>query len=66
MAHGLSMNNGESAALGVLGAELMRQATVMSYNDAFLLVLVVNIVSLPAVLLLRKPKVKVHVEAMMD
>ncbi len=66
VAHGMSVANGQSAALGVLGAELMRQATVMSYNDAFLLVLVVNIVTLPAVLLLRKPKVKVHVEAMMD
>ncbi len=44
----------------------MRQAMTMSYNDAFLLMLIVNLVTLPAVLLLRRPKAAVHVEAVME
>ena len=35
---------------------LMRQAMTMSYNDAFLVMLIVNLITLPAVLLLRRPK----------
>ena len=44
----------------------MRQAMVMSYNDAFLMILIVNLVTLPAVMLLRRPKEAVHVEAVME
>lgn len=31
----------------------MRQVMTMSYNDTFLLMLIVNLITLPAVLLLR-------------
>ena len=56
------------AALRLLEQGLMRQAMMMSYNDAFLIVLIVNLVTLPAVLLLRRPnpEAAVHVEAVME
>jgi len=56
------------AALRLLELSLMRQATMMSYNDAFLIVLIVNLVTLPAVLLLRRPnpEAAAHVEAVME
>ena len=38
----------------------------MSYNDAFLVMLIVNLITLPAVLLLRRPKETVHVEAVIE
>ena len=55
-------------ALRLLELGLMRQAMVMSYNDAFLIVLIVNLVTLPAVLLLRRPnpEAAAHVEAVME
>jgi MFS transporter, DHA2 family, multidrug resistance protein len=65
-AHGMGGPSAHAAALGLLDHSLMRQATVMSYNDAFLVVLIVNLITLPAVLLLRKPKIAVHVEAMAE
>jgi DHA2 family multidrug resistance protein len=66
MTHGMGGPEAHTAALGLLEQSLMRQATVMSYNDAFLIVLLVNLVTLPAVLLLRRPKAAVKVEAVMD
>ncbi len=67
-AHGLSGPDARMGALHLLDLGLMRQAMTMSYNDAFLVMLIVNLVTLPAVLLLRRPKSKeaVHVEAVME
>ncbi|MGI4791647.1 MAG: DHA2 family efflux MFS transporter permease subunit [Janthinobacterium lividum] len=63
---GMSATNAQFGALRLLELGLMRQAMVMSYNDAFLIVLIVNLVTLPAVLLLRRSKEIVHVEAVME
>ena len=65
-AHGMSGVDARAAALHLLDLALMRQAMTMSYNDAFLVMLIVNLVTLPAVLLLRRPKAAVHVEAVME
>jgi len=64
--HGMDGLEAHTAALKLLEQGLMRQAMVMSYNDAFLVILLVNVITLPAVLLLRRPKETVHVEAVMD
>jgi len=64
--HGMSAIQAHTAALKLLELNLMRQAMVMSYNDAFLVILLINLITLPAVLLLRRPKEAVHVEAVMD
>ena len=65
-AHGLSGTDAQAGALHLLDLALMRQAMTMSYNDAFLVMLIVNLVTLPAVLMLRRPKEAVHVEAVME
>jgi DHA2 family multidrug resistance protein len=64
--HGVNGADGQTAALGLLNFTLMRQAMTMAYNDAFMLMLLVNLITLPAVLLLRKPKGAVHAEAVME
>ena len=65
-AQGMGSADAQAAALHLLERGLMRQAMTMSYNDAFLIMLIVNLVTLPAVLLLRRPKEAVHVEAVME
>jgi MFS transporter, DHA2 family, multidrug resistance protein len=56
MAHGATALQAQAAAIGQVEQILMRQATMMSYNDAWLLILTVFFCCAPAVLLLRKPK----------
>ena len=63
---GMGASDAQSGALHLLEIGLMRQAMVMSYNDAFLVMLIVNLITLPAVLLLRRAKDIVHVEAVME
>ena len=65
---GLGPVEAQYAALRLMEQGLMRQAMMMSYNDAFLIVLIVNLVTLPAVLLLRRPnpEAAAHVEAVME
>ena len=66
-AHGMGGPAAQEGALGLLQQGLMRQAMTMSYNDTFLLMLIVNMITLPAVLLLRKPKAAaVHAEAVFE
>jgi DHA2 family multidrug resistance protein len=65
-AHGMGAADAQLGALRLLEQGLMRQAMTMSYNDAFLIMLIVNLITLPAVLLLRRPKEAVHVEAVME
>ncbi len=65
-AHGMGPAEAHAGALSLLEQGLMRQAMTMSYNDAFLVMLIVNLITLPAVLLLRRPKAAVHVEALME
>ena len=65
---GMGPVDAQLGALRLLEIGLLRQAMVMSYNDAFLIVLIVNLVTLPAVLLLRRPNPEAtgHVEAVME
>ena len=65
---GMGPVDAQYAALRLMEQGLMRQAMMMSYNDAFLIVLIVNLVTLPAVLLLRRPnpEAAAHVEAVME
>ncbi len=65
-AHGMGAADAQSGALRLMEQGLMRQAMTMSYNDAFLVMLVVNLITLPAVLLLRRPGAAVQVEAVME
>ena len=65
-AHGLSGPAAQTGALQLLEQGLMRQAMTMAYNDAFLIMLLINLITLPAVLLLRRPKAAAHVEAVME
>ncbi len=54
--HGLSAADAQRAALGQIDRSLMRQAAILAYNNAWLLILVSFAVAAPAILLLRKPK----------
>jgi len=46
----------QQGALALLNAKVMRQAAMLSYNDAWGLLLVTFLVVAPAILLLRKPR----------
>ncbi|MGH7741124.1 MAG: MFS transporter, partial [Candidatus Eiseniibacteriota bacterium] len=58
VAQGMSAVTAQSAALKVLDGQLTRQAAMLSYNDAWLLLLTTFLVVSPAILLLRKPRVR--------
>ncbi|HET7221019.1 MAG TPA: MFS transporter, partial [Vicinamibacterales bacterium] len=55
---GLSMVDAQQRALAVLDATMMRQASMLAYNDAWLLLLLCFICVAPAVFLLRKPRAR--------
>lgn len=61
MAHGLTPDLAQRAAYAQINGMVMRQATMLSYNDSWLLILFTFVCTAPAVLLLRKPKGKVAV-----
>jgi DHA2 family multidrug resistance protein len=56
MAKGYGALQAKQGALAILDASLMRQATMLSYNDAWMLILATFVLVAPAVLILRKPK----------
>jgi DHA2 family multidrug resistance protein len=56
LAHGSSMLQAQKAAYGVLDLTLNRQASMLAYNDSWLLILLCFLVVAPAVLVLRKPQ----------
>jgi MFS transporter, DHA2 family, multidrug resistance protein len=56
MAHGYSALQAKQAALGVLEQMVMRQASMLSYNDAWMVIMISFVVVSPAILLLRKAK----------
>jgi DHA2 family multidrug resistance protein len=56
MAHGYSSVAAQRGALAMLDQETMRQASMLSYNDAWLLLLLTFVIVAPAILLLRKPR----------
>jgi DHA2 family multidrug resistance protein len=54
IAHGYGPDNAHRAALAMLDQQVMRQATMLSYNDAWMLLLISFIAVSPAIFLLRK------------
>lgn len=56
IAHGFSPDRAQKAAYDVLDLTIQRQALTMSYNDGFLLILVIFVCTVPAVFILRRPK----------
>jgi DHA2 family multidrug resistance protein len=56
VSNGYSQTSAHAAALGLINQTVQIQATVMSYNNAFILLGVTFLIAMPAVLLLRKAK----------
>jgi DHA2 family multidrug resistance protein len=56
MAHGYSASEGMRGALGLIDQRVQLQAAAMSYNDGFLLILLVFAGCAPAILIFRRPK----------
>ena len=55
IAHGYGPDAARRGALALLDQEVMRQASMLSYNDAWMLLLISFLVVSPAIFLLRKP-----------
>ncbi len=55
MAHGYTALDAQRGALGVLDATVMRQASMLSYNDAWMMILLSFVIASPAILLLGRP-----------
>lgn len=56
LAHGYSVDHAQKAAYAVVDQTIQRQALTMSYDDGFLLILIVFACMIPAVFILRKPE----------
>jgi len=55
-AHGMSADVAHQAALKVIEQTMMRQASILAYNDAWMFILICFACTTPAILLLRKPR----------
>jgi DHA2 family multidrug resistance protein len=64
MAHGYTAQAAQQAALAQLEQVVMRQASMLSYNDAWMLILISFLIASPAILLLRKPRAAVAIGEM--
>ncbi len=56
VAKGYSVYQAQQGAAAIMNQAVMRQASILAYNDSWLLILKTFIVIAPAVLILRKPK----------
>jgi MFS transporter, DHA2 family, multidrug resistance protein len=56
MAKGMSLVDAQHAALRALDGQVMQQSAMLSFNDAWLFVLIVFVLVSPSILLLRRPK----------
>jgi DHA2 family multidrug resistance protein len=56
LTHGYGPDAAQRGAMALLDQETMRQASMLSYNDAWMLLLLTFICVAPAILLLRKPR----------
>jgi len=56
VARGIVPSLAPHAALGALYQTVMRQATMLAYNDCWMLILLTFLCTAPAILLLRKPR----------
>jgi len=55
-AHGYAPNAAHQAAYSLLDQTVTRQSFAMSYNDGFLMILLVFLACAPAILILRRPR----------
>jgi DHA2 family multidrug resistance protein len=56
IARGFSPAQAKQGALAILDQSVMRQATMLSYNDAWMLILATFVLIAPAILILRRPR----------
>ena len=56
LAHGFSPEAARRGALAILDQQVTRQSAMLSYNDAWILLLLTFLIVSPAILLLRRPK----------
>lgn len=63
VSRGFSLSQAKQGALAILDGTVMRQATMLSYNDAWMLILATFVLIAPAILILRRPKGNAPVEA---
>jgi DHA2 family multidrug resistance protein len=56
MARGYTAIQAKQGALAILDQMVMRQASMLSYNDAWLLILATFVVIAPAILIIRRPR----------
>jgi MFS transporter, DHA2 family, multidrug resistance protein len=56
MAHGYSAIEAHQGSLAVINQLIMQQASMLSYNDAWMFILVTFVLVSPAILILRKPQ----------
>jgi DHA2 family multidrug resistance protein len=56
MAHGYSLDAARRAAYAILDQQVTRQSAMLSYNDAWMLLLLTFLVVSPAILILRRPR----------
>ncbi len=56
LSHGVGLADAHRGALGVIDQILTQQVAAKSYNDTFLLLMVISVAMIPTLLLLRKPK----------
>ena len=62
MAHGYSATAAQQGAYAVVDRMVMQQAAMLSYNDAWMMILLSFVLVAPAVLILRKPRGHADVE----
>ena len=60
---GMSVIDAQHAALQALNGQVMLQSSMLSFNDAWLFVLIVFVLVSPMILLLRKPKGQMEMPA---
>ena len=58
ISHGMGMERAQQAAYAVINQTVMRQATMLAYNNSWMMLLLTFVFTSPAILLLRKPKGK--------
>jgi len=56
LAHGYSPDAAHRGALAILDQQVTRQSAMLSYNDAWILLLLTFLIVSPAILLLRRPR----------
>jgi DHA2 family multidrug resistance protein len=54
--HGMNAFDAKNAALQALNGQVMQQSSMLSFNDAWLFVLIVFVLVSPSILLLRRPR----------